>query len=45
MEMFEDNKTSLTLTKKIESQNCTKHINIMHYYIRRLVEDKELGIK
>ena len=45
MIMLDDNKTSFTLTKDPESLNCTKHIDIMHYHISRLVENRELGIK
>ena len=36
---------SLTLTKDLESQNCTKHINVMQYYVQGLVEDRKLGIE
>lgn len=42
--MLKDNKTSLTLTKDRENQNWTKHIDVMHHYIQRLVEDRELAI-
>lgn len=45
MEMLGDNETSLTLMKDPESQNRTKHINVMHQHIRRLVENGELGIE
>ena len=45
IEMLGNNKMSLTLTKDPESQNRTKHINVIHYYMRGLVEDEELGIK
>lgn len=42
---MEDNKTNLTLTKDLESWNCTKHIDVMYYHIQGLVEDGELGIE
>ena len=38
MKIFSDNKTSHTLTKNPESQNCIKHINVMHYYMQGLIE-------
>lgn len=38
MEMLGDNETSLTLTKNPESQNRTKHIDVMHHHVRGLVE-------
>lgn len=45
IEMLGDNKTSLTLTKDRKSLNCTKHIDVMHYYIRGLVDNRELEIE
>ena len=42
--MLGDNETSLTLTKNPKSQNRTKHIDVMHYHVRGLVEDGELAI-
>lgn len=44
MEMFGDNKTSFMLTKISKSQNYTKHINIMHYRIYELVDNRKLEI-
>lgn len=44
MRMLGDNETSLTLTKDPESQNWTKHINVMHHHVQGLVEDGELTI-
>lgn len=44
MRMLGDNETSLTLTRDPESQNRTKHIDVMHHHVRGLVEDKELAI-
>lgn len=41
MNMFKDNKTSFTLIRDLESQNKTKHIDVIHHHIRRLVEKKE----
>lgn len=45
MKMLDDNKTSLTLTKDPESQNCNKHIDVMHHHIQELVEKRELRIE
>lgn len=45
MNMFGDNKTSFMLIKNLESQNCTKHINIIYHHIPGLVEDRQLGIE
>ena len=45
IEMLGNNKTSITLTKNPESQNCTKHIEVIHHHVRRLVEGGELGIE
>lgn len=42
--MLRDNEISLTLTKDPKSQNQIKHINIIYYYIQRLVDDGELAI-
>lgn len=44
IEIVGDNKTSLGLMKDPESQNRTKHIDVIHYYVRELVDNKELGI-
>ena len=45
MEMLGDNETSLTLTRDPESQNRTKHIDVIHHHVRGLVEDGELAIE
>lgn len=45
MEILRDNEISLILTKKPMSQNCTKYIDMMHHYIRKLVEEGKLGIE
>lgn len=45
MKMLDNNETSLTLTKDLESQNQTKHIDIIHYPVRRLMKDGELAIE
>lgn len=42
--MFGNNEISLTRTRDLESQNQTEYINIIHYYLRRLVEDGKLAI-
>lgn len=45
MEMLEDNEMSLTLMNDPKSQNCTKHIDVMHHHIQGLIEDGKLEIK
>ena len=40
-----NNKTSFTLTRDPESQNCTKQLDVMYYYVKSLIEEGELGIK
>ncbi len=43
--LFDNNKMSIALIKNKESQHCTKYINVHHYYIRELVNKRELTIK
>ena len=43
--MLGDNETSFILTKELESQNCTKHIDIMNYHFYRWVKDEEFEIE
>lgn len=45
MEMLGGNKTSLTLIKDLESQNYIKNIDMIYYYIQKLVENEKLDIK
>lgn len=45
IEILEDNKINLILTKDPENQNCIKHINVMYYHSQKLVDDRELKIK
>lgn len=45
MSMLGDNETSLTLTKDPESQNWTKHIDVMHHHVRGLVEEGVLAVE
>lgn len=45
MKMLGDNETNLTLTRDFESQNCMKHINVMHHHVCGLVEDGVILIK
>ena len=33
MNIHSDNKTSLTLTRDLASQNCTKNIDVIHQHI------------
>ena len=44
MQMLGANKTSLTLTNDLESQNQTNHIDVIYHHIRELVEDGEREI-
>ena len=43
--MLGDNETSLILIKDPESQNRTKHIDVMHYHMKGLMEEGVLEIK
>ncbi len=43
--LYGDNEISMVLTKNAESQYYTKHIDVQHYYIRELVNKKEITIK
>lgn len=43
--MLGDNETSLILTRDLESQNYTKYIDVMYYYVQKLIENGELGIE
>lgn len=45
MKMLSDNEISLTLTKNPKSQNQTKYIDVMYYYIHKLINDRELAIE
>ena len=45
IKMLGDNETSLMLTKDPESQNCIKHIDVIHHHVRELVENGKLAIK
>lgn len=42
--LYGDNEISITLTKNVESQRRTKHIDLQHYYIRELIKEGELTI-
>lgn len=43
--LHEDHETSIILTKNAESQASTKYINVQHYYIRKLITNKEVKIE
>lgn len=45
IEMLNSNKTNLMFTRDLKSQNCTKHMNIMHHHVQVLVEDEKLKIE
>ena len=45
IKMLGNNEISFILTRDPESQNRTKHINVIHHHIRGLVEDGEILIK
>lgn len=36
---------NITLIKNVENQHHTKHINVQYYYIRELVNERELTVK
>lgn len=36
---------SITFTKNVESQNCMKHIDIQHHYIKKPIKEKKLSIE
>ena len=40
-----DNKSTITMTKKLVYHSRTKHIVIKHHFIREAVEDDEIQIK
>lgn len=42
--IHEDNKMSIALTKNAKSQHYTKHIDVQHYYIRELIEEKNSAL-
>ena len=43
--MLDDNEISFILTKELESQNHTKHIDVMNYHFCRWVKDEEFEIE
>lgn len=43
--LYGDNKVNIALIKNVESQHQTKYINVQYYYIKKLVNKKELTIK
>lgn len=45
MKMLVVNEMSLILIKDPESQNCIKHIDVIHHHILELMDDGELRIK
>lgn len=40
-----DNEISITLIKNVESQYCTKHIDVQNYNFREIVNKKEFTIE
>lgn len=43
--LYVNNKMSIALTRNEESQQCTKHIDVQHYYIQELMNKREFIIK
>lgn len=43
--LFGNNKMSIVFTKNVESQHHTKYIDVQHYYVQELVNERELTIK
>lgn len=42
--LLEDNESSIPLTMNAESQNRTKHIDVVHHYVIGVVADGELEV-
>ena len=45
IKILDDNKTSLTLIRDLESQNYTKYINVIHQHVRELIKNRKLVIE
>lgn len=43
--LYGDNEISINLTRNVESQYRTKHIDVQHHYIRELVNKEEFTVK
>lgn len=43
--LYKDNKICIVLTKNIKNQYQINHIDIQHYFIRKLINKKKLTIK
>lgn len=43
--LFGNNEISIALIKNAESQHCTKHIDVQHHYVQKLVNEGEFTIK
>ena len=44
MKMFDNNKTSFTLTRDFENQNQIKHNDVIYHHVRGLVKDAKMAI-
>lgn len=42
---YGNNETSIILIKNAKSQSSTKHINVQHYYVEKLVIDNKFIVK
>lgn len=42
--LLSDIESSILLTINAESQNRIKHINVIHHFMRKIVEDRKLEI-
>lgn len=45
MNILGDNKISLTLVKDFKNQNQIKYINVIYYYMRKLVKDSKQSVE
>lgn len=45
IKMQKNNKISLKLTKNLKNQNCGKQIDVMHYHIWEMIDNKKLKIE
>lgn len=44
MKIFCDNTSAISISKNSVQHSQTKHINIHHHFIRKLMEDKEIEL-
>lgn len=42
--LLSNNKSNILLIIKIKSQNHTKHINIIYYFVKKIMKNREIKI-